>query len=180
MAESPGEVYYSPELKCILKFDPEWASTTDVVAYHVVADDFMIAGENGEVRSVKDETLNSTGLLSFGHAMFFATGAYFTGIAFKSLELGLAATLAGIVVIGVLQGLLFGMVLPRVKGITFALVTLGFASVFFIIIQASELAQWTGADVGLQGVIVPDIFNTTNERYRLYLVALFCVFFISN
>jgi branched-chain amino acid transport system permease protein len=125
-----------------------------------------------------DLVLGITGLLSFGHAMFFATGAYFTGIAFKSLELGLAATLVGIVIIGVLQGLLFGIVLPRVKGITFALVTLGFASVFFIIIQASELAEWTGADVGLQGVIVPEIVNTTNERYRLYLIALFSVFFI--
>ncbi|MGD8806696.1 MAG: branched-chain amino acid ABC transporter permease, partial [Chloroflexota bacterium] len=93
-----------------------------------------------------------TGLLSFGHAMFFAAGAYFTGIAFKSLEWGLPETLAGIVVIGILQALLFGIVLPRVKGITFALVTLGIASMFFIIIQSSELAEWTGADVGLQGV----------------------------
>lgn len=125
-----------------------------------------------------DLILGITGLLSFGHAMFFATGAYFTGIAFKSLGWGILPTLAGIVVVGVLQALLFGIVLPRVKGITFALVTLGIASVFFIIIQSSELAQWTGADVGLQGVIVPDVINTTNERYRLYLVALLSLFFI--
>ncbi len=125
-----------------------------------------------------DLVLGITGLLSFGHAMFFATGAYFTGIAFKTLDWGLGATLAGVAVIGVLQALLFGMVLPRVKGITFALVTLGFASVFFIIVQASELAEWTGADVGLQGVIVPELINTTNERYRLYLIALLSVFVI--
>jgi branched-chain amino acid transport system permease protein len=119
-----------------------------------------------------------TGLLSFGHAMFFASGAYFTGIAFKSLEWGLPATLLGIVLIGILQALLFGIVLPRVKGITFALVTLGMASMFFIVIQASELAQWTGADVGLQGVIEPDYINSTTERYRFYLITLFAAFFV--
>jgi branched-chain amino acid transport system permease protein len=119
-----------------------------------------------------------TGLLSFGHAMFFASGAYFTGIAFKSLEWGLPATLLGIVAIGILQALLFGIVLPRVKGITFALVTLGVASMFFIVIQSSELAEWTGADVGLQGVLVPDLINSTTERFRFYLIALFAAFFV--
>jgi branched-chain amino acid transport system permease protein len=119
-----------------------------------------------------------TGLLSFGHAMFFATGAYFTGIAFKSFGWGLPETLLGIVVIGILQALLFGIVLPRVKGITFALVTLGIASVFFIIVQSTELAEFTGAEVGLQGVIVPEFINSTNERFRFYLIALFAAFFV--
>ncbi len=41
-----------------------------------------------------DLVLGITGILSFGHAMFFAAGAYFTGIAFKSFEWGLAQTLA--------------------------------------------------------------------------------------
>lgn len=113
-----------------------------------------------------------TGLLSFGHAMFFATGAYFTGIAFKNLEWGVTATLLGLAGVAVVQALLFGLVLPRVKGITFALVTLGLASVFHIIIQASELAAWTGADVGLQGVISPEFLSTSNERFRFYVIAL--------
>jgi branched-chain amino acid transport system permease protein len=125
-----------------------------------------------------DLILGITGLLSFGHAMFFASGAYFTGIAFKSLELGILATLLGVAVIGLLQALLFGIVLPRVKGITFALVTLGIASMFFIVIQTSELAEWTGADVGLQGVIVPEFLNTSTERYRFYLIALLATFVV--
>ncbi|MGD2076896.1 MAG: branched-chain amino acid ABC transporter permease [Chloroflexota bacterium] len=119
-----------------------------------------------------------TGLLSFGHAMFFATGAYFTGIAFKNLGWGLPETILGIIVIGILQALLFGIVLPRVKGITFALVTLGVASMFFIVVQSTELVEWTGAEVGLQGVIVPDYINSTTERYRFYIIALLAAFFI--
>ena len=93
-----------------------------------------------------DLILGVTGLLSFGHAMFFASGAYFTGIAFKNFGWGVGQTLLGLIVVGVVQALLFGVVLPRVKGITFALVTLGLASVFQIvripkpeIIKVSEL-----------------------------------------
>ncbi|MBZ0296009.1 MAG: branched-chain amino acid ABC transporter permease, partial [Anaerolineae bacterium] len=119
-----------------------------------------------------DLILGVTGLLSFGHAMFFATGAYMTGIAFKNFNWGVGETLIALVVVSVLQALLFGVVLPRVKGITFALVTLGIASMFHIVIQSSELAEWTGADVGLQGVIAPDFLSTATARFQLYLLCL--------
>jgi branched-chain amino acid transport system permease protein len=119
-----------------------------------------------------DLILGITGLLSFGHAMFFAVGAYGTGIMFKNLEWGLVPTIIGVVVLGMAQALLFGLVLARVKGITFALVTLGFASVFYIIIRSNELAVWTGADVGLQGIIVPEFLSTSENRFRLYFITL--------
>ena len=83
-----------------------------------------------------DLILGITGMLSFGHAMFFAAGAYATGIALKNLELGLLGTfLLAVVVVGIVNALLFAIVLPRVQGITFALVTLGIASVFHIVVQ---------------------------------------------
>jgi branched-chain amino acid transport system permease protein len=113
-----------------------------------------------------------TGLLSFGHSMFFAVGAYLTGIALKSLQWALPATFGLVLAAAVLQALMFGLVLPRVKGITFALVTLGIASVFHIIVMSSELGPYTGADVGLQGVIVPSFISPANERLRFYFVAL--------
>lgn len=113
-----------------------------------------------------------TGLLSFGHSMFFAVGAYLTGIAIKSFNLSLPATFGLVMLAAIVQALLFGMVLPRVKGITFALVTLGIASVFHIVVMSSELGPYTGADVGLQGVIVPAFISPANERLRFYFVAL--------
>jgi branched-chain amino acid transport system permease protein len=113
-----------------------------------------------------------TGLLSFGHAMFFAVGAYLTGIAIKSFSLSLPVMIVLVFLAAILQALLFGMVLPRVKGITFALVTLGMASVFHIVITSSELGSYTGADVGLQGLVVPAIINPAAERLRFYFVAL--------
>jgi len=113
-----------------------------------------------------------TGLLSFGHAMFFAVGAYLTGILLKSFGWSLPAVLGMLVVAAIVQALLFSLVLPRVKGVTFALVTLGIAEVFHIIIQSREAAQYTGADIGLSGIPVPAWINPSAERLRFYFLAL--------
>ncbi|MFC2064173.1 branched-chain amino acid ABC transporter permease [Chloroflexota bacterium] len=113
-----------------------------------------------------------TGLLSFGHSMFFAVGAYLTGIMLKNYGLSLGATFGILILASILQALLFGLVLPRVKGITFALVTLGMASVFHVLVLSTEMQEFTGSDVGLQGVIVPAFISPANERLRLYFMAL--------
>lgn len=125
-----------------------------------------------------DLVLGIIGLLSFGHAMFFGVGAYLTGIMLKSFGWSLLPTLGLVIVAGVVQALLFGIVLPRVKGITFALVTLGIASVFHIVIQSTELGAYTGADVGLQGVIVPAFISPATQRLRLYFIALIFMFLV--
>ena len=125
-----------------------------------------------------DLVFGVTGLLSFGHAMFFAVGAYLTGIMLKSFAWSLLPTLGLMVVVAVLQAALFSLVLPRVQGITFALVTLGLAEVFDIVIHSREAHKYTGADVGLQGVIPPDFLNPTTERLRFYFVALVLVLLV--
>lgn len=118
-----------------------------------------------------DLILGVTGLLSFGHAMFFAVGAYTFGIMLKSAEMAWWAALLVVLGAAVVQAVLFALVLPRVKGITFALVTLGLASVFAIIIRSSDLADYAGAEVGLQGVKAPVWFlDTTNHRFVFYLI----------
>ncbi len=119
-----------------------------------------------------DVIFGITGMLSFGHSMFFAVGAYLTGIALKSFQLSLSATLGLVFIAAIVQAILFGLVLPRVKGITFALVTLGIASVFHIVVMSSEAGTYTGADVGLQGVVVPAFISPANERLRFYFIAL--------
>jgi branched-chain amino acid transport system permease protein len=117
-----------------------------------------------------DLVLGVTGLLSFGHGMFFAFGAYLTGILLKSFGWPLWQVLLAIILLGVLQALLFGIVLPRVKGITFALVTLGIAAVFDIMVRSQELGKYTGADVGLQGVPRPEFLNPVDDRLAFYYV----------
>lgn len=120
-----------------------------------------------------DLILGVTGLLSFGHAMFFAVGAYTFGIMLKTFEMGWPAALGIVLVAAIIQALLFGVVLPRVRGITFALITLGIASMFWIVIQSSDLSSYAGAEIGLQGVPAPATFlDSTNERFIFYLITL--------
>ncbi len=113
-----------------------------------------------------------TGMMSFGHTMFFAVAAYTTGIALKSFSLPLWQVLLIIVGTSIVQAFLFSIVLPRVKGVTFTMVTLGMASMFHIIVMSSDMIKWTGADVGLQGVPKPAFIDPTIERLRFYVVAL--------
>jgi len=93
--------------------------------------------------------LGYTGLLSFGHAAYFATAAYATGWLVRSAglppELGV---LAG-VVIAAGVGLVVGLIAIRRQGIYFAMTTLALAQmVYFVFLQA----PFTGGEDGLQGV----------------------------
>jgi branched-chain amino acid transport system permease protein len=124
-----------------------------------------------------DLILGITGLLSLGHMMFFGVGAYGAGIMLKSLEWSLPQMFLGVIVLGVAQTVLFGVLLPRVQGLAFALVTLGIGMMFWIVIQTPELSEYAGSDVGLAGAssLVPEWINTTDNRFRFYLLVLFAL-----
>jgi branched-chain amino acid transport system permease protein len=115
--------------------------------------------------------LGFTGLLSFGHAAFFGSGAYVAGWFIKaqgwSPELGMLAA----VVASALLGLLFGLVAIRRQGIYFAMITLALAQMlFFICLQA----PFTGGEDGLQGVPRGRLFGVLSlesDTVMYYLVA---------
>ena len=119
-----------------------------------------------------DLLLGYTGILSFGHAMFFGTGAYVTGILLTHAGWPLWQVIIAALGVSVLQSLLIGVLSLRVRGVYFAMVTLAFAQMFFILSEATDFAQWTGAEDGLNGIPVPDWISPTNERVRFYYVAL--------
>jgi len=92
-----------------------------------------------------------TGLLSLGHALFFAAGLYATGlgIALLGLAPGLAAA-AGLLAGGVAAGAI-GLLALRTAGVSFMIVTLMFAQAGYLAVL--YLGDWTGGDEGfvLQG-----------------------------
>src|SRR5712692_3214038 len=113
-----------------------------------------------------------TGILSFGHAMFFGTGAYAAGILLKYAQFDVATTFMLVLFIASVQALLIGALALRVKGVYFAMVTLAFAQLFFILAEATDFRQWTGAEDGLHGIPVPAFISPTDERLRFYYLAL--------
>lgn len=92
--------------------------------------------------------LGYAGLLSFGHAMFFGVGAFGTAIFLKYLPgLPLFAAMGLGVVLTAAVGLVVGLLLLRVKGTPFALLTLAFNALFFAI--GTKWSSLTGGDDGL-------------------------------
>ncbi len=106
------------------------------------------------------------GLLSFGHAAFFGSAAYATGLAMKhwglSPELGL---LVGTGMAAVL-GLAFGALAIRRQGIYFAMITLALSQVvYFIAVQAG----FTGGEDGLQSVPRGTLFGVIDLSNSLVM-----------
>jgi branched-chain amino acid transport system permease protein len=114
-----------------------------------------------------------TGILSFGHAMFFGTGGYVIAILIgKNFNWPFGWALLAVIVVALLQSLIFGMLSLRVKGVYLAMVTLAFAEMFFILAEAGDFRQYTGADDGLHGFAVPAYLSATLYRTRFYFLAL--------
>lgn len=118
------------------------------------------------------------GLLSLGHAMFFAAGMYGMGLAAQHLEMMmLPAFLAGIAAAGTLA-VIVGLLALRTVGVAFMIVTLMFAQAGYLTIL--YFGEWTRGDEGF--VLVQTArefmgisFSEANPRYW----AAFAVFSIA-
>lgn len=116
-----------------------------------------------------DLLLGYTGIVSFGHAIFFGTGAYAVGILLSKTGdkglLWLAVLIA--VLLSVVIGILIGFLSLRVKDVYFSMVTLAVAELLFII--AEKWNTLTGGNDGITYIPVPAIFR---ERIAFYFIAL--------
>jgi branched-chain amino acid transport system permease protein len=87
------------------------------------------------------------GLLSLGHAMFFAAGLYGAGLPLYHLGWGvLPAFAAGLAAGGVLA-LVIGALALRTAGVAFMIVTMMFAQVFYLV--TLYFTTWTRGEEGL-------------------------------
>ena len=128
-----------------------------------------------------------TGLLSFGHAAFFGTGAYVTGIAIGQFGAPWFVT----VLIGLLCGgalaFVMGALSIRTRGIYFSMVTLALSQlVYYVALQASS---WTGGENGLRGFTVSQLsffgwtinfLDPVNKYYVLVVFAGLALWFVSR
>src|SRR6202049_1231523 len=86
------------------------------------------------------------GLLSFGHAALFGTGAYLCGMAIAHFALPWFVAIGLGIIGGLLMAALIGVLAIRTRGIYFAMVTMALSQcVYYLFYQAMD---WTGGENG--------------------------------
>jgi branched-chain amino acid transport system permease protein len=123
--------------------------------------------------------LGYTGLVSFGHAAYFALGAYTCGILMKKLAVPFvwAFPAAGLVAAGF--ALVFGFFCVRLTRIYFAMLTLAFAQIVWAV--CFKWNDVTGGEQGMPEIPYPDLswmerlpgldgLRTSDHFYLLTLV----------
>ena len=90
------------------------------------------------------------GLVSFGHAAFFALGAYGTALSHLHWGAGLFAALAAGMVLALTVALAFGALVVRSSGVYLAMLSLALAQMIWA--GATQWVGLTGGDNGLIGV----------------------------
>lgn len=122
--------------------------------------------------------LGYAGLMSFGHAAFFGTGAYVFAYVAKSHQL---EPLVAIVVATLTAGLLglgFALVAIKRHGIGFAMVTLALSQLVYFLALQPPLNEYTRGEDGLQDVprgMLLGIFDLRNTLTTYYLIAVIVV-----
>lgn len=114
----------------------------------------------------------TAGLLSFGHALYFAIGAYGLGIVLDRTDLTLLPAMGIVLAAAIVVAYLLGSLSLRVTGIAFAMVTLAFAQAGNVLVRRNP--SITGGEEGLRldTEHVPDVLVGVLNTRNLYWLAL--------
>lgn len=123
-----------------------------------------------------------TGLLSLGHALFFASGLYATALSISLLGVDAGPALGLGLLAGGVMAAAVGVLALRTAGVAFMIVTLMFAQAGYLTIL--YLGQWTRGD---EGIVIAQALrrvggvdlSTEGPRY-LAALALFGVGLLAN
>jgi branched-chain amino acid transport system permease protein len=114
------------------------------------------------------------GLLSIGHAAFYAMGAYASAKLTMDLALPWVLAMAGAAGISGLCGYLIAKPTLRLSGIYLTLVTLGFNMILFLVLQ--NWMGFTNGPLGIMDIPPPSLFGlVANSRLHYYYLILMLV-----
>ncbi|MEH7251304.1 MULTISPECIES: branched-chain amino acid ABC transporter permease [Bacillaceae] len=125
-----------------------------------------------------DLLLGFTGIVSFGHAMFFGIGAYSIGIFMKRFEPTMLhfifAVLATILITGIVS-FIVGLLTLRLKSHFYAMLTMALAGLFLVLAE-----KWRTLTFGNDGFTfrVPEVFIDRTNFYIICLLVMIAVFMI--
>lgn len=124
-----------------------------------------------------DLLLGYTGIVSFGHAMFFGIGAYSTGIVLQRFDASYSSLLLGMfigVIFAAIVSFIVGILSLRLKSHFYAMLTLAFAGLFLVGAQ-----KWRSLTKGADGFTfsIPDAFKEREVLYFTTLLLMIIIFF---
>lgn len=119
-----------------------------------------------------DLLLGYTGIVSFGHAMFFGLGAYATAIILHRVEPTIGAFILSVIVgmgIAAVVSFFVGLLTLRLKSHFFAMLTMAVSGLFLVVAE-----KWRTLTHGNDGFTfkAPELFQ---DRTVYYLVVLACL-----
>jgi branched-chain amino acid transport system permease protein len=148
------------------------------VAPHPALRDFVIyVIAYGLLATSLNLLIGFTGLVSFGHAAFFATGAYVFGLLMQTGHVSLPAAMLAAVAGTAALSFVIGAICVRLKEIYFAFITLAFQMFIY-----SVILTWvglTGGDQGLRGGIPRPVFLGIDLNDPGTLYAFCCIVFVA-
>ena len=100
-----------------------------------------------------------TGLLSLGHAMFFATGLYGAALGVTRFGLGVPEAILVAIGLGIIVSTVIGAISLRASGVAFMIVTLMFSQAAFLTVL--YFGDYTRGD---EGIVISDEFR----RFSLF------------
>ena len=119
-----------------------------------------------------------TGMISFGHGMFFGLGAYGFGLIMQRSAVPIPLAFMATLAITVVVATIIGAICVRLKEIYFAFVTLAFQMLIH-----STILSWssfTGGDQGLRGGIPRPVFLGIDLSNHVHLYLASCALLVGG
>lgn len=114
--------------------------------------------------------LGRSGLLSIGHACFYAVGGYTFAILAAKFKVPFVLAMLGVPAMVVIFAAIIGYFSIRLTGIHFAILTMGFAQIIWAI--AHKWYKFTGGDDGMTRIPIPAILQDLVGSYYFILGVL--------
>ncbi len=130
--------------------------------------------------------LGYTGLMSLGHAMFFAAGMYGAGLTIYYLQFGAILGFCVGVAVSLVLSTAFGLIALRTRGVSFLIVTMMFAQACYL-----ALLYFNKITMGDQGFILSKslgavdlgpvqlVFSDPNVKYNVAILVFAAGFLLS-
>jgi len=112
------------------------------------------------------------GSLPFGHAAFFASGAYATALLIKETSLPFIGVLVVAPAVAAVIGAIFGLIITRLYEFYYAIVSAASGMVLWTLIRKVPIL---GGDTGITGMQVPALLDSVNSTYIFTAIIVFIV-----